>query len=1201
MMSSLADLLAQNQPRFQTHPALLVIGLQNDFIQPDGRLPVDTSNEFLDRINTLIPKFRQVSANVIWIQTVYEADRLANDPSTGEGDAVVVGGLVDGLVDSSTDDDEDSPQKDNIAPTQSRGSKHKQRALDLLKRVSARRRVIPREEVQAAAEEDEELFLWRASKKGAACLPNTPGADFTDDVKPKIEASDTIVQTSNYSAFQGTSLLLILRAKLVTELYICGCITNVSVLATVIDAARHGIKINVVQDCLGFRRQPRHDIALKRMVEFFDAYVVTSSEILNGDPPGDVQQRPTIQNGSKISLDKLEDLVDKLKLGEDGLGQQTQAIASKASTSKTEFPAITVNGRQRTPSDASRAESRATTDTKVSDDQFAELLTRGAQIPVDEQDKPPPPKQSLVKAKIRMRTRSSKSKKEKEEEKKVKSESKKGDPSSSQVAAEKATDPLAKSTAQTAPVVEALRPPTITKAESSDRLRESPFKRQQSLKSSASQPALSAIGRENTLRSSPSRMRLALSRSSKSESKVPPAQKSPASISEEPVNTSSKTSSTSNSEAIVSPPRSTARSARSTAHNSIASLKSLVRSTHEVVDPPKSPVKVTPEAPIASPKAPSQMKEELISIPPPTPTKAPALPPKAPELPPKVPELPPKAPELPSKAPELETTPQTSSTPSKAIAKSSKLKSLANLPVLGPGDTIAEGDSRIIYDFFPANYKHPTDSSKPLKDLIFQQLYNEVRWQKMLHQTGEVPRLVCCQGLFGADGSMPVYRHPTDQALPLLQFSPQVKVIQRQAEKLVGHPLNHVLIQLYRSGQDFISEHSDKTLDILKSSSIVNVSFGAQRTMRLRKKKADKTEDAKESVVRDTQRVAMPHNSMFVLGLKSNQRWVHGINPDKRLPAERSEFERAYGGARISLTFRNIGTFLDAEESKIWGQGATSKEQRDAQDVINDDESENECVVRAFSRENHQAEFDWDEWYGNGYDVLHFRNPPEDVPILFGSNNPVKNKIVQLFLSEAKINHTYLEAPALEEEYEQERQVCYRDNDVNHTQAVDAVPIICYLNQYHPIDRDDRGRACTAASYEIFATISALLKARAKQNNSTFENDFIHVIENLEERLSQGPGPFIAGRRFSIGDCAAWPALDQYITKWDDWSEERFPHLTEYYKMLWKKRKSVAKLRAKLPDIRKKKVYTKTEIKTKTDDVEQLVKGVTAMKVEEEV
>ena len=59
--------------------------------------------------------------------------------------------------------------------------------------------------------------------------------------------------------------------------------------------------------------------------------------------------------------------------------------------------------------------------------------------------------------------------------------------------------------------------------------------------------------------------------------------------------------------------------------------------------------------------------------------------------------------------------------------------------------------------------------------------------------------------------------------------------------------MNHVLIQLYRSGKDCISEHSDKTIDVVPGSSIVNVSFGARRTMTLRKKK-DRTPAAADAL-----------------------------------------------------------------------------------------------------------------------------------------------------------------------------------------------------------------------------------------------------------------------------------------------------------------------------------------------------------------
>lgn len=1086
-MLSLLDLISQNQPHFQTHQALLVIGLQNDFLQPDGRLPVDTRSGFLERTQALIPRFRQLSTNVIWVKTLYEADRMANDPNTGEGDAVVVGGLVDG-VESSTDDDDDLP-KEPITPPQSRSSRNKQRALDLLKKVSARRQKAPPEASILTAEEDEELFLLRSSRKAPACLPNTAGAEFADAIKPSIAQADTVLQTTNYSAFLGTSLLLILRAKLVTELYICGCITNISVLATVIDAARHGITINVVVDCLGYRKQNRHDEALKRMVEFLDANMVTSQEVLDQNtrnPSEDSKRHSKYTNGSSSVDEMLGNRVAELQLNDGG---PTSSISSRPPSYQS--PLLAVNGRPRTLSDASYAESRMTTDTKLSDDQFAEMLTRGAKV---QNDNPPPVvKQNLVKSKIRMRSRTSKPKKvetkddKNGEDKKIKTESsKKGEtPKKSESArqaeavvrqTENATPPPTKSSGETAD--KATRSSVIVKAESSDKLSKSSSKREQQLKSSISQPSLSVSSAEcKEAKPPPSRMRLALSRASKSDTKVPTTQplKSPTKM-----------------------------------------------STVEV--PQKSPSKAAPEPPLS-------------------PTKP---------------------------AAQASATTNTSSAPVAPTPMKKKLQSLATFPVLRPGDRIAEGDSRIIYDFIPPELRHPTDRSKPLKDLIFQQLYNEVRWQKMLHQQGEVPRLVCCQGEFGADGSMPVYRHPSDQVLPLLHFSPKVQVIRKQAEKIVGHPLNHVLIQLYRSGNDYISEHSDKTLDIVRGSSIVNVSFGAQRTMRLRTKKSTKQEGSEEDESRTTQRVAMPHNSMFVLGLETNKKWLHGINQDKRLDAERSEEEKSYSGIRISLTFRQIGTFLDAENSTIWGQGATSKEQRDASDVINDSPSSNEKLVRVFSQENHDPDFDWEAQYGSGFDILHFRNAPEDVPILFASHNPVETQMVKILLAELKINYTLLEAPTTDKQYELDRQVSYRDNDVNHTETSICVPILLYLDHYHPLDRDDRGRASTSRSLETFISMAALLKAWYNRNVPTYHNEFIDRLEALEEQQGMGPGPFIAGRRFATGDCAMWPALDELVSNWEGWTEERFPCLTEYYRMLWKKKKSVAVLRGELPVIRKK-------------------------------
>ncbi|KAJ4371106.1 hypothetical protein N0V83_004322 [Neocucurbitaria cava] len=1133
-MSSLMDLVSQNQPHFQTHQALLVIGLQNDFVLPDGRLPVNTKKGFLERIQALIPKFRELNGNVIWVQTLYEADRIATDANTGEGDALVVGGLIDG-EESSTEGGDEEPTKDLLPPAQSRSSKHKQRALDLLKRVSARRKTIPQEVARASAEQDDELFLLKSEKKTPACIPNTHGAEFADVIARQFELpADLVIRTTNYSAFQGTSLLMTLRAKLVTEVYICGCITNVSVLATVIDAARHGVKINVVEDCLGYRKRARHDLALKRMEEFFDAYLVNSTDILSREPPVTPPQKQSSspngsRKGSKGSDKPLEAMVGKLSLSEDG------RPASRSSNPRS--PTKVLSGKQRTLSLVSVAESRKASQntttpiaepstkpatepatkpgtksatgqptepaSETTDKEFADSLVKGAKVPGGKEQSPENEKNetNLVKTKIRMRSRPKKKKKEKDgETSKDKAESvpENGEPSKA-VRHTPAEPPTTTGAVKPEPT-EAQRTALMAKAGSVADLRERDA-RQQALKSVASVPVLAAKPsndekEKNRLSDYADRVRLSFSRAPKVEP---------------------------NSDSKNEPP---------------------------------TPTKSTS---VASTAEEGEAKE--ISANPSKPTTAIAS--------------------LPAPAPSTPSAPTSAEKPA-AMGKAPKLQSLATLPVLGPEDTIAEGDSRIIHDFFPADLRHPTDTSKPLKDLIFTQLYNEVRWQKMLHQQGEVPRLVCCQGAFGEDGSMPVYRHPTDQTLPLLHFSPKVHVIRKQAEKLIGHPLNHVLIQLYRSGNDFISEHSDKTLDIVRGSSIVNLSFGAQRTMRLRTKKSSSTTNSDvpsttstedSSTQRETQRVALPHNSMFALGLATNAKWLHGIMPDKRLPAERSDAENAYNGMRISLTFRHIGTFLDAKESVIWGQGATAKEQRDAADVINGDEAESEKLIRAFSKENHSGtSFDWEKEYGAGSDVLHLHSTPAedtgDLPILFASNNKIETTQVRICLAEAKIKYRLVEPPRLDnnsnKEFELDRQVSFRDTDTQHTEVTMASGILLYIDRFHPLSSSSSpsssdSRYCTANAYPIMILTGGLLKAWLNRHVPTYLAEFENLLRCLEEEVERCGGPYVAGKRFSVGDAFVWPVVDEVRREWEEWGrgEGRYPVLGKYWEGLWKKKACV--------------------------------------------
>ena len=243
---------------------------------------------------------------------------------------------------------------------------------------------------------------------------------------------------------------------------------------------------------------------------------------------------------------------------------------------------------------------------------------------------------------------------------------------------------------------------------------------------------------------------------------------------------------------------------------------------------------------------------------------------------------------------------------------------------------------------------------------------------------------------------IPIYRHPIDNEPSLQQFSPLVRQIKNQIEETLYQSklavteqgqnqthenldnkesgvvnavnanggsssssssssssdsdvggggvtierqiFNHVLIQQYRGGLDYISEHADKTLDIQHGTDIVNYSFYAldedscyiPRILTLRSKESQLKEEKEEkgeiggacnakilkdsqtsiterqthtqtliqtqddasvsltsysyssSRSRDIQRVSLSHNSLFCLGWDTNRLYTHAIKQDKR-------------------------------------------------------------------------------------------------------------------------------------------------------------------------------------------------------------------------------------------------------------------------------------------------------------------------------
>jgi alkylated DNA repair dioxygenase AlkB len=129
-----------------------------------------------------------------------------------------------------------------------------------------------------------------------------------------------------------------------------------------------------------------------------------------------------------------------------------------------------------------------------------------------------------------------------------------------------------------------------------------------------------------------------------------------------------------------------------------------------------------------------------------------------------------------------------------------------NLPIVGLG----AGDSYLMLSV--------TDTIDQSLATLFERVRDEITWEEMYHKGNAVPRLVCMQGTFVQNESgevvgEPIYRHPADQQPPMCSWTPTVDILRQLVSDAVAQPLNHVLIQWYRSGDDYISEHADKVSD----------------------------------------------------------------------------------------------------------------------------------------------------------------------------------------------------------------------------------------------------------------------------------------------------------------------------------------------------------------------------------------------------
>lgn len=600
-------------PTFTTKKALIIINLQNDSLYIKGDLHITKNHEFVDRIKALVPRFRRVG-EIIWVRTemgtrssptspgsAYIEEEVAKiDQKNREDQKLAEEKLEDDTKVTSpevTTDEESKSQQASLeaaGPNCSSGSSSNanlkntialqtyhptSRSQAMMKRASAKARAEQRTANMDVFNDKNDIFVEhvkpRKGQQPKFYIGGTPGAEIADQLKSVVDESrDMIITKHHYSAFDQTSLLMSLRMNLVTDLFLCGCLTNVGVYATAADAVQHGLRVTVVEDCLGYRSEEKHEDAMRQMADIMGVNGIDSEEIFEeACLPPDCEEPIFAGPGPEgiIGLDQLS-----IHVSSAGSGVVEPATTPGSTTSQ---------------------------------------------------------------------------------------------PATAESPAEPLPDELTPKTLE----------PIITLME--------------------------------------------------------------------------------DAEAPASPMNKQAES-----------------TVTALALPPVSPVLVEPvyQAKQASPTP--EMKESQATQ---------------------------KSTPLPDGF-----TPLPSPGSSTGINRDSWISnSTSTVMTL---DNLGSGDSRIIHDVL----------SSALADEVFALLRQEVNWQTMHHRSGKVPRLVAVQGEIEKDGSMPLYRHPADESPRLYAFSTTVEKIRKEIEALLNEPFNHALIQLYRDGNDNISEHADKVCPLHHNSRI---------------------------------------------------------------------------------------------------------------------------------------------------------------------------------------------------------------------------------------------------------------------------------------------------------------------------------------------------------------------------------------------
>jgi len=134
---------------------------------------------------------------------------------------------------------------------------------------------------------------------------------------------------------------------------------------------------------------------------------------------------------------------------------------------------------------------------------------------------------------------------------------------------------------------------------------------------------------------------------------------------------------------------------------------------------------------------------------------------------------------------------------------------------------------------------------------------------------------------YGDEGYSYTYSKTTKTALP---WTKELLELKNKIEAISGATYNSCLLNLYHSGEEGVSWHSDDEKCLGNEPNIASLSLGAERNFSFKHKTTEQTTS-----------IFLEHGSLLIMKDKTQSNWLHSILKTKKVTRP-----------RISLTFRKM-------------------------------------------------------------------------------------------------------------------------------------------------------------------------------------------------------------------------------------------------------------------------------------------------------